>query len=186
MKRSILCGCALALLSGSVAGCHDDPSLPERVQACLDETIRENHRAWWAQGTWRLHGTGRRTNCQDPALNTENLELGAKPFRMKQGGYDIWLPDAGPEFTVSGQVGERCVWFRSNETVDGKSIASAGNTDAFVTFDFPGEFVSPRSIRGEFEGIGPGSCKSEGDFDLSLDLDPLPPRPVREAGADAL
>jgi hypothetical protein len=168
MKRSLF------IVALGLAGCNSEPTFAERVQACLDNTIQQNLTAYWVQGTWRLHGSGKRSGCSDPALNTEDVELGSIPFRVHQAGYALTVEPASvtTPFDFDGTVGARCVRFHT--------VEPSGTSE--IHYDFPGEFVGTRSIEGEYSGDGPGSCRSEGSFTLSVELDPIP-RPIkRDAG----
>jgi hypothetical protein len=168
MKRSLF------VVALGLAGCNSEPTFAERVQACLDNTIQQNLTAYWVQGTWRLHGSGKRFGCADPALNTEDAELGSIPFRVHQAGYALTVEPGSVTsvFDFDGTVGARCVRFHT--------VEPSGTSD--IRYDFPGEFVGTRSIEGEYSGDGPGPCRSEGSFTLSVELDPIP-RPIkRDAG----
>ncbi len=173
----------IATLLMALPACSSAPTLAERVQACLDESIERHDTAYWVQGTWHLRGTGKRAGCVNRGLDSEELELGSVPFRVRQSRYALTadaltadaLPptgSAGSTFSLDGTVGQRCVRFVSQET----------QGDDVVSYDFAAEFLSAHTISGEFTGMGPvAGCRTEGNFLLSIELDKLP-APARAGG----
>lgn len=109
-------------------------------------------------GTWRIEGQGERTSCSDDALDTERLLLSSDPLRLVQNGTDVKLGTDLDGFELrNGRVTGRCLRFDTVETFGGFTIE----------YRFEAQLDSDGVLRGTFRGDGPGSCRSEGEFEAS-------------------
>ena len=139
-----------------------------------------------AKGTWTLHASGRRRGCEDDELNGDlDIDLSSfmvdgKPVatsggatvgevaneadafveRIRRAQYTLEAgPDAPRGLGFSGTVNTCQVTFQLRELLPGGQ---------FHEYDFDGFVESPYRIYGEFEGTGPGSCRSSGSFDVEI------------------
>lgn len=170
------CARVSALAVVVVSSCsEDDPA--KDIDACIEESIAQGRTANWTQGVWRIEGSGERRSCTDEALNTDEFELGSKAIRVHQQGHYLFLenPSLHPGFSLSGRVGDRCIHiYTSEETPYGT-----------VRYDLPARFLGSSSFSGELRSSGPRGCEGDGEFSVSVRLDPIPPSAVSPAPADA-
>ena len=117
-------------------------------------------------GIWRLEGTGEWTGCRSGVQDGTAFDLSAPPLTVVQHedpddpDQDVLVLEGGPEgFEFSGVVRGTCVDVETTDNTTGETI----------TFTFEGNYTSRNEITGEFRGIGPGSCDSDGDFEIDID-----------------
>jgi hypothetical protein len=139
-----------------------------------------------AKGTWRIHADGRRSGCEDKELNGkldidvdaflvdgkpvattgntagENATFEADAFveRIRRAQYTLSAgPDAPGGLDFSGTLNTCQVTFQLRESLPRGGVHS---------YEFDGFVESVYRIYGEFEGVGPGSCKSKGEFEVEI------------------
>jgi hypothetical protein len=176
LGRSLsLLGLWLALLGS--ADCED----PDEPPPDCDMRIGAD-----AKRSWTIHADGRRRDCEDRELNGDlDIDLSAflvdgKPVattgntaggdmlheadafveRIRRAQYTLEAgPDAPGGLSFSGSVNTCQVSFRLRELLP---------RGQFHEYEFDGFVESAYRIYGEFEGVGPGSCRSEGKFEVEI------------------
>lgn len=113
-------------------------------------------------GTWKLTGSGRLSDCDDPRFETDSMRL-SSTLEIIQDGGALRLADGlllAERFVFEdGTVREDAVRFTTLEEGEGLRILLRfeGRYDALIN-----------EIRGSFEGEGPGTCRSAGSFTVVL------------------
>lgn len=140
------------------------------------------------QGTWLLTAHGSRSGCKDRRLEgaleietavpfhvvsdaqpTQGEATGPQPddetdafvARIERANFTLEPGEHVPQaLRVSGHVTGSCVFFELEETLaDGDRLS----------YRFTGTISSRSVARGQFEGRGPESCTSRGDFVLRIE-----------------
>ena len=109
-------------------------------------------------GIWTISGDGRRSDCREDFLNTDRFVIRSLELPVvhdtSTGQLSLGAANFGANFRIeNGRVNGSCVEFTTVES----------NGDAEIRYDWQGR-VEGGEIRGDFEGFGPKTCSSEGEF----------------------
>jgi len=115
-------------------------------------------------GRWTLQGTGRLYGCDNSRFNTEDLRLTTELVVGQEADALVLLqapPVGDGTFSFeNGLIQENRVYFTT--------IEEAGETR--IRLRFSAKFdEAVRTLRGTFEGDGPGTCVAEGRFSGQVD-----------------
>jgi hypothetical protein len=179
MKARLLRLCAACFLAPLLmaSSCDEEPDEPPPD---CDQRVGTD-----AEGTWTLRARGRRSGCSNKDLNGK-LEIDVRSFfvdgtpvptddntsgdavfeadafveRIRRAQYTLSAgTDAPAGLEFNGVLNTCQVKFTMRESLPGGT---------FHEYQFDGFVESTYRIYGEFEGRGPGSCVSEGSFEVDL------------------